>query len=276
MRKLFIFLFLFLSIFSQEKHYVTPSRALTTPVYDVLKSLDFFLSGGGTVGIEGEAYALGNVNMDFGDLFELEVSVSSIVNAVENKSSLLPTSTFKMKLLSSNELKAGLTFLMKKTMWNIEYDIDTKFSYYTRFSELMIIGGFKNNYINLNFGGKITDLRAQIKMIDSIVEGEKMKKSYGGFFNILIQVNPKTYGIFEISDKIRINYIGKTHLDLDRNVSQVISVSLGGRYFFNEFISIDAGTLWRSDYKGIGDAVINAGVNIGIPFEGLGKEIFKE
>lgn len=37
--------------------------------------------------------------MGFGDLFELEFSVSSIINAIEKKSSFLPTSVFKMKIL---------------------------------------------------------------------------------------------------------------------------------------------------------------------------------
>lgn len=268
MKKIILILLFALAINATEIHYVNPSRALTTPVSDILKSLDVFLSGGGTVGIEGEAYFLGNINMGFGDLFELEFSLSSIINALQEKSSLLPTSVFKMKVIDLDNPDIGLSFLIKKTIWNVEryfYGSETYY-YYTRYADFIVIGGFKNNYVNVNIGGKFTDLRAMIKdHNETILEEEKMKKIYGGFLNILLHVNPKTYGIFEITDKIKINYIGETSLSLDRNVTSVIAASLGGRYFFNEFISIDAGIIWRSDYKGIGDAVINAGINIGIP-----------
>lgn len=269
MKKILLIFFLFLILKGSELTFVNPSSALTTPVSDILKSLDVLLSGGGTVGIEGESYFLGNVNMGFGGLFELEFSISSIINALQEKSSLLPTSVFKMKIIDLDNPDIGLSFLIKKTIWNVErYGT---LDYYTRYTDLIIIGGYKNNYVNINIGGKYTDLRAMIKHYDgTTLEAETMKKIYGGFFNILMQVNTKTYGIFEITDKIKINYIGKPSLDLDENVISVVAACLGGRYFFNEFISIDAGIIWRSDYKGIGDVVINAGINIGIP---LGRYI---
>lgn len=255
---------MFSLITTGTNHFVNPSRALTTPVADILKSLDVFLSGGGIVGIEGESYFLGNVNMGFGGLFELEFSVSSIINAIEKSSSLLPTSVFKMKILKFDALGVGLSFLMKKTTWNTERYND--YIYYTRYSDLIFIGGLKNNYVNINIGTKYTDLRAMIKnSTGGVVDDEKRKKIYGGFFNILIQVNPKTFGIFEVSDKIKISYIGEPKVELDKNVTSVIALCLGGRYFFNKSISIDAGIIWRNDYKGIGDAVINAGINLGIP-----------
>lgn len=109
---------------------------------------------------------------------------------------------------------------MKKTTWNKERYFN--YIYYTRYS----------------------DLRATIKNSTGVVvDDEKIKKIYGGFFNILIHVNPKTFGIFEVSDKIKISYIGKPEVQLDKNVTSVIAVCLGGRYFFNKSISIDAGII---------------------------------
>jgi hypothetical protein len=47
----------------------------------------------------------------------------------------------------------------------------------------------------------------------------------------------------------------------------------GVRFFFLNWLSLDTGVMYRSDYYGIGDALIDAGININTSLTEVVKKV---
>jgi len=273
MRWFYLVILTGLTIFAQEatviSQPVNPNRVFSTPTANVLNSLDVLLSGGSVVGLEEERYFLGNIYAGFGNLMELEVSTSNFVDALKKKSATLPASSFKMTFLPSNSA-FGLSMLVKKTLWN-ERTLDT-YKYYTRFSDVFVILGYRKEFFSLNVGFNLHDMRIKTYSYTTGEMSDEIKKEeYGVFGNLLIRANEKTYAMIEFTPASRVSFPSEGSISPD-DIEQVYAVTLGGRYFFTYFFSLDAGVLYRSDFRGPADAVINVILNLAVP---LGKAIQK-
>ena len=263
--KIILFLLPFV-LFAQEATVistpVTPNRIFSTPTVDVLHSLDVLLSGGGVVGIENERHFLGNIHMGFGNLMELEIATSSFIDALREKSAMLPASSFKM-YLSKPDAPFAISVLVKKTLWNRTYVAPVL--YYTRFGDVYVILGYRGDPLSMNFGVDVHELRIKTDISTS----EISKRVYSPFFNVTFKANPKTFAMAEITSRTKITFPTDGNIR-DNNITTVYEGTIGARYFFTYFLSIDAGVLYRSDFKGPADAVINVIFNLAVP---LGKTV---
>jgi len=273
MRWLYLVILTGFTIFAQEatviSQPVNPNRVFSTPTVEVLNSLDMLVSGGSVVGLEEEQYFLGNIYAGFGNLMELEVSTSNFIDALKKKSATLPASSFKMSFLPSSSA-FGLSMLVEKTLGN-ERTLVT-YKYYTRFSDVFLILGYKKEFFSINIGLNIHDMRIKTYSYTSGVTSDEMKKEeYGVFGNLLIRANEKTYAMLEVTPASRVSFPSDGSISPE-DIEKVYAVTLGGRYFFTYFLSLDAGVLYRSDFRGPADAVINVILNLAVP---LGKAIQK-
>ncbi len=234
---------------------VNPSRLFSIPTTETMHSLNILLIGGGMFGIERERSLLGNISIGFGEISEIGFSTSSIVDALKRKSASLPTSSMKMKIVRENGIIPNISWMVTKSLW-IERQDTSATTYKTRTGDLylilsktlgpvMVVGGIENTDVRISPGpGGITEGKWQF---------------YNPIFGITIDANPKTKAMFEFRALPSINYddLSKTKM--------VYAGVIGIRFFFTDWVSLDAGFKYQSDYQGPADAVLKVGINAALP-----------
>ncbi|MFC1569703.1 hypothetical protein ACFL4L_05675 [bacterium] len=273
-----------------------PSRLFSVPSADILQSMEVSVSGGGAFGVEGGTALLRNFIIGLGGIAEVEFTSSGMTNRLTGKSEILPTSSFKVSLIPERYRHhwfiPDIAFQLRSASWqSLEGDSHELRSEYKDYSEAMdgnlhainqvqkrfsilymIIGKEIPGFGSLQFGLSQTDVRTKggyqtiflssSKMYDTI-EIPELKKSFlspiGGFEII---ANKNTHLMAEIQSIPLFDY------DFNQEkviISQTWMGVAGVRFFMTEWLSLDTGIKYQSDFEGIADAEIDIGVNFVMP-----------
>ena len=254
MRKTIIFVALFFSMFAlraQEATIITqnvnPSRLFSIPTAETMHSLNILVIGGGMFGIERERSFLGNISIGFGEISEIGFSTSSIIDALKQKSASLPTSSMKMRIIKENGIIPNISWMLTKSLW-----LSRETGQKTRTGHLYLIASKTFGPVKAIIGYENDDIRIEVNNLEYKWQFNRP------FFGVTIDANPKTKAMFEFRALPSINY---NSLD----VKLVYAGVIGIRFFFTDWVSVDAGFKYETDYKGPADAVLKVGINGALP-----------
>lgn len=290
------------SPFQGLKNASCPSRLFSIPTADVLKSMEISVSGGGAFGVEGGSALLRNFIIGLGSIAEVEFTNSGMTNQLTGKSEILPTSSFKVSLIPERyknrwyipDIAVQLRSASWKSLEGNNYALRSDYKAYSesiggnlhdisqvqkRFSILYLIVGKKiPDFGNFQIGLSQTDVRTkggyQTLYIESshlydTVEIPELKKSFlapvAGFEII---ANKNTHLMAEIQSIPLFDYdFQKERVAISKTWLGVAGV----RFFISEWLSLDTGIKYQSEYKGIADAEIDIGINFVLPVGRLMK-----
>jgi hypothetical protein len=257
---------------------VDPRRLFVIPMADVLGSMEINLGGGTAFGVRKTEKRpfLGHLRLGLGDVAEVELSTVGIINRLSEGDATIPTAAFKLKFLPEGRIRPAVAGALQSSLWHSENRGRIKFE--KRLSTLYIVASKTMGRLSLHAGVSVNDLRIRTKDIhaDTLISpppAEAEDKDYynrnpvGPFAGIMAEVNPKTFLMLEVEQVAEYEFDEEeTELSED-DISTEWMVIAGVRFFFADWLAVDSGVMYRSDYHGIGDAQIQAGMNINLPMQ---------
>lgn len=265
-------------------------RLFLTPSGEVLPSMNVNFALGGSYGTMNKGEYLGIAAVGLGNVAELEISTWRLVSNLFNGTTALGTTTLKIALMKESKglprPGATLTFRSTPSWALVEYDMNELTSevretvrslkFETHLASLFLTVSKKLwDDLSLNAGISLTDSRTRSGIADLVnqpslpqVIPDLQENLIGGFIGFQRQVNPRTILMFEVSSVPRFTYRSfDNRLELDQ-----VALLIGGfRFYFNQWMSTDAGVKYRTDYIGIADAEISVGMNLGFNIQELLK-----
>ncbi len=254
---------------------VDPQQLFIIPTADVLKSMAVSTGAGSAFGVQQNEKSpfLRHVRFGLGNTAEIELSSIGVINNLSQGAASIPTAAFKLKILPEIGGRPGLAAALRSSLWHSERR--NKWVFEKRLATLYFVATKTFGPATLNLGMSVEDLRIRSKYAGTeqiyspaSAPGEKRDKDYinrnllAPFLGLKVWVNDRTRLMFEI-EKI-------AKYDFDENLPE-LSVSditsewmtiAGVRFFFLNWLALDTGVLYRSDFHGIGDAQINAGFHV--------------
>ncbi len=288
--------------FSIEINRIDPPRLFTIPIAHVLGANDIKLFGGGAYGATGSESWQGTIGIGLGNIAEVELSTVNLANNITSGSAMVPTSAFKLLLLSkenfTSRIKPALAMGLRSTSnwrtmeshpevvranqdWTSKgiHDID----YQTRFTMAYGISSLYFRHFALHTGLSLTDIRTKKLTINNYCwpeygqgYAEQQHNQYGGFVGLEINRTPTTKIMLELSTTPHYAYItdslGTDPSSTPRvagrvDISREYLVIAGIRQFFTDWLSVDTGVYYLGNYKGIADTQIKLEFNLFIPGE---------
>jgi hypothetical protein len=259
---------------------VDPRRLFVIPTAEVLHSLEVNFGGGSSFGVRKteERPFLGHMRLGLGGVAEVEVSTLGIINRLSAGSATIPSAAFKLRFLSEGKLRPAFAGALVSTLWNSEERwSETRVEsvkFQRRLSTLYFVASKTFSQVSVHAGISINDLRIKTTTLDddyispTRAEAESNDKDYfnrnlvGPFVGLQVELNPKTKLMMEL-EQIAEYKFDEENLVLSReNISARWMGIAGVRFFFFDWLALDTGVMYRSDYHGIGDAQISAGLNI--------------
>ena len=281
------------------------SRLFVIPTADLLGSMDMSISGGRLFGRE-EGGFLGTLSLGLGGVAEIELSTQGLIDNLTSEAANISTSEFKVRLLQENsggkDAAPGVAIgLRTSTNWQgIESDRlamerssflyseagISGVAYSTRFTELTLVGSKHYCSWGLHMGINLTDVRTKDLRVVYYIDNdrteaeERQKNLVGGFVGVDHWANPKTKIMLEAETCI--NYDHKIVKIEDPNgngsnfkqwleVSQIYMGIGGVRFFFVDWLAVDTGVRYLSNFKGIADAQIRIGVHVMLPLSRISE-----
>jgi hypothetical protein len=281
-------------------------RLFVIPTADLLGSMDVNFSGGKLFGREEDGGLLGTISLGLGGVAEIELSTQGLIDNLTSGATNVSTSAFKVRLIQENSTGKGFMpgvaiALRTSTDWQgIESEnaaLDRASSFYseagirevhysTRFTELTLVGSKHCRSWGLHMGVHLTDVRTKDLRIRYYFDNgwseakEKQKNLIGGCVGVDHWANSKTKIMVEAETFI--NYEHKIVKIEDPNgngpefkqwleVSQIHMVIGGVRFFFVDWVAVDTGVRYLSNFKGIADAQIRLGINVLLPLSRIDK-----
>ena len=245
------------------------SRLFNVPVADVLNSLDVSFTGGGAFGIEKERAFLGRAGLGLGDLAEIELSTLSVINTLKKGSSSVPTSAFKMRIRrEKNSFPAIAWALRSTTDWQNLQGETSDVSFRTRLTKLYVVASKRVGSIIGHVGMGLTDVRVKSPKGWSFRDAgqdELRRNLWSPFVGLTVRANPKTLVMIEIEGVPQYSFTVHGIHDQDA-IDNVWAGVFGVRFYFTNWLAVDTGVKYRSDFDGIADANIQASTNIVLPF----------
>lgn len=277
-----------------------PSRLFSVPTAEILQSMEISFSGGGAFGVEGGTAILKNFIIGLGGIAEVEFTTSGMTNRLTGKSERLPSSSFKVSLIP--ERFKNVWFLpdiavqLRSASWqSLEGESDQLRSEYKgyndqiagnlhainrlqkRFSILyLIIGKRISSLGSIQIGLSQTDIRTKggyqtIYLRDygtyDTIDIQELQESFiSPFGGIEIIANKSTRLMAEIQSVPLFDYNFKKK---DIEITQTWLGVAGVRFFIMEWLSLDTGVKYQSDFDGIADAEIDIGINFVIPVKNM-------
>jgi len=273
---------------------VDPRRLFVIPTADVLRSLEVNFGGGSSFGVRKteERPFLGHMRLGLGGVAEVEVSTLGIINRLSAGSATIPSAAFKLKFLSEGKLRPAFAGALVSTLWNSEERWSETLLDYVKFqrrlSTLYFVATKTFSQVSVHVGISINDLRIKTTTVDdeyispTRAEAESSDKDYfnrnlvGGFIGVKVELNPKTKLMMELEPVAEYKFSEKD-LVLTRNNIKTQWMGIAGvRFFFFDWLALDTGVMYRSDYHGIGDAQISAGLNICLSLPRIFQSMWKE
>lgn len=271
-----------------------PTKFFFAPTSRILKSLEVMIITGGFFGVEENGALFNHIGIGLGNIAEVEFSSSNISNKLTGESSTLPTSVFKVGLIPERYTRLWyvpqMSLQLRSTPWRSVAEqhskllAENKTSYLgknlnrlnvtSRFTTLYFVTGKDGASGGLHFGLSLMDVRTQQGrqwLYDEVhfdyidVKIPEMKKEilapFGGMY---IRANPQTWLMAEIEPIPCFGYDVKNRTVHIRRAW----LGIGGiRFFIGNWLSLDTGVKYQSDFDGIADAEINIGLNMMIPFK---------
>lgn len=265
---------------------VDPRRLFIIPVADVLRSMEVNIGGGSAFGVrKGEKRPfLGHIRVGLGDVVEIEVSTLGIINRLSDGSASITTGAFKLKLLPESKWIPSVGTALRSSLWHTEERGEVKFQ--KRLSTLYFVGSKTFGKASIHGGVSISDLRIRTKTINNepisptsqwVKDKDRdyyNKNLIGPFLGLRLELNPKTFLMLEVEQIAKYDFDAENPIVSPNNISTEWMGIAGVRFFFLNWLALDTGIMYRSDYYGIGDAHIEAGLNINLSLPKVVKSLF--
>lgn len=268
-----------------------PKRLFIIPVADVLGMYEINTGGGTIFGVEktDKRPFLGHIRIGLGGVAEIEMTTIGVINQLSEGSPSIPTAAFKLKFISEDVdgWRPAIAGALRSSLWHSEIGRDEfgkSWKFQKRISTLYFVASKTFGTSSLHTGISISDLRIRTKdavtdeiFSPNVEEIEKHDKDYINknlfrpFIGLRVEVNPRT------SLMIEGEYIAQYKFDEDNpkltnnDIGTEFMLIAGVRFFFFNWLSMDTGVMYRSDFHGIGDALIDAGVDINLPMRKIAK-----
>lgn len=250
-------------------YFIPTYRLFTVPTADVLRSLDICLNGGGAFNAESERSFLGRAAIGLGDVAEVEFSTLSVLNALKTSSSSVPTSAFKMRVLSERGSRPALSWVLRGTTgWRDIGSPIPGIDFRTRLTRLEVVASKSVGTVDVHAGVGWADIR--VKDPGGYEggprwTGELKRNLFAPFAGISVPVNPRTTVMGEVDMVPRYDF-GEGLTEADAMILYAWSGAAGVRFYFARWLSTDVGVIYRSDFDGLADATIRASANLLLPF----------
>lgn len=256
---------------------VDPRRLFIIPVADVLGSMELNIGGGTTFGVRKDEKRpfLGHLRLGLGGVAEVEVSTLGIINQLADGATFIPTAAFKLKFLPEGKWYPSIAGALRSSLWHTEERGEVK--YQKRVSTLYFVASKTFGNFSLHVGGSINDLRIRTRTIadgyispteqEAVISDKDYinKNLFGPFLGVRLELNPKTFLMMEVEQVAKYDFDETNPILTKKDISTEWMLITGVRFFFFDWLALDAGVMYRSDYYGIGDAHIEAGLNINLP-----------
>jgi hypothetical protein len=270
------------------KELIDPKRLFVIPVADVLRSLEVNLGGGTSFGVKKDEARpfLGHIRLGLGGVAEVELSTLGIINELSEGSTVIPTAAFKIRFISEGKWRPAVASALRSSLWHTEErDVPLMFpvKYQKRLSTLYFVASKTFNEVSVHAGVSISDLRIRTTTtmddpispsqpeIDSTGKEYFNKNLFGPFIGLKVQLNPKTFLMMELEQIAAYKFDESTYFLSEDDIDVEWMGIVGVRFFFVNWLSLDAGVMFRSDYHGIGDAHIQAGLNFCFSLSSIGN-----
>lgn len=252
---------------------------------------------GGAFATQGGAEYLGMFSVGLGNVAELEVSTTHIVTNIFRSSEWMGTTALRFAVYES---KPGsqiptVTLALRSNRWsNFSGSGDelvgvasspdnssiTEVNFETHLTSLYLsMTSELSELVTLHGGLVWHDVRTRDIYYSSYQdtvptsnEPEDLKEAIVSVFGgIEYKMNQNTFSMFEFGAMPKI--------DFNQNMQEIQAVQLwqmmaGVRFFLSRVSAVDAGIRYRSDYSGLAEAEIRAGLNVGIDiFEQISKSV---
>lgn len=253
-----------------------PPRLFNIPTAEVLGSLDLNLTGGGTFGMEKERTFLGKIGIGLGDIAEMELSTLGLINALKSGITTIASSAFKLKFWEERKNLPGLAMALGGTpTWNELAGDDPTVSFETRLMKLYLVATKRKGRFGGHFGVTITDVRVKNNPLGwkfKNPQNDQLKKNlYAIFCGTDIKANPKTKIMIELETVPKFEF-QKGGIYDNSAMTSVWSGMIGVRFFFTNWLAIDTGVRYQSDFDGIADSKIQASLNVFLPLKQMVQE----
>ena len=257
---------------------VDPPRLFVIPTTKVLNSLDVTMAGGGVLGIEKDRSFLARVELGLGDIAEVEFRTNDILSTLSKGITSMPTAAFKMRIIAEKQAVPAIAWAYKKSLWKDDYNSNILFR--SRMSILYLVGGKTFGAVRLYAGLSFQDCRLQtwkaapssgndvnqITSVDTnIITPEIYKILSSPFGGLEIKVNPKTKIMAEVSSFASFDYNKASGAQTTDDIKKIMVYMIGIRYFFSNWISVDVGTRYQTNYTGFADSTVTAAMNLAFP-----------
>lgn len=265
---------------------IDPRRLFIIPVADVLSSLEINIGGGSAFGVRKteERPYLGHVRIGLGDVAEVEISTVGIINRLSEGSAAIPTAAFKLKFIPEGKVRPAFAGAIRSSLWHTEDRDTVKFQ--KRVATLYFVASKTFGALSFHLGASISDLRIRTrhKITDEFIsptrqwEQEHDRDYYnrnlvGPFFGFRAEVNPRTMLMLEVEQIAEYDFDEDNPILSKDDISTEWMMIAGVRFFFFNWLALDTGVMYRSDYHGIGDTQIEAGLNINLPLPRIARAI---
>lgn len=264
---------------------IDPKRLFVIPIADVLSSLEINFGGSSAFGVRKTETRplLGHMSLGLGNVAEVEVSTLGVINRLAEGSASIPTAAFKLKFLSEGKMRPAVAGALVSSLWHAEERNEIEFQ--KRLSTLYFVASKSFGDTSVHAGISINDLRIRTRTVDDAplsptqLEIDQTGKDYfnknivGPFMGLKVKLNPKTFLMFELEQIAEYIFDENNPVVAQGDISTEWMIITGVRFFFFNWLALDAGVMYRSDYHGIGDAQIAAGLNINLPLPKLFRSI---
>jgi hypothetical protein len=267
---------------------VDPRRLFVIPTAEVLNSLEVNFGGGSSFGVRKteERPFLGHMRLGLGGVAEVEVSTLGIINQLSGGSATIPSAAFKLRFFPEGKLRPGFAGALVSSLWNSEERGMVKFE--RRLSTLYFVATKTFKQVSVHAGISINDLRIRTRTLNddyvspTSAQAAASDKDYfnrnlvGPFVGVRVELNPKTKLMMELEQVAEYKFDEANPILTKDDISARWMGIAGVRFFFFDWLALDTGVMYRSDYHGIGDAQISAGLNICLSLPRIIRSLWKE
>jgi hypothetical protein len=247
-------------------------RLFNVPTAQVLRSLRVYSTGGGALGVEKERSLFGRIGIGLGDIADVEVASQSVINALRDGSSTLPTSAFRIRLLRERRTIPAVALALRATTnWQrlegSSFTVDCR----TRLTKLYGVLSKGVGPVGLHAGAGLTDVRVKDPhgwTFADPTDTELRSNLWAPFGGFSVRANESAYFLGEIEGLPSYRFRPGTAGDED-DIETVWVGVFGVRFFFARWLVTDTGVRYRSDFVGIADASIQANVTLLLDLAGI-------
>jgi len=264
---------------------------------DVLPSMDIQLAGGGAYGLESEHTLLGNLGFGLGDMAEISLATHTLFSNLGSQSVVIPASSFKVRLFSVKGWRPGVAMGFKITPespihesskgFAAEVGIDesgrslVELDYTTRFTEANLSATllFKEMRNTLSF--RVMDVRfinlstrwsrnfADTMTRTHQIDADEPNYFYSVGLGTEITASASTRILLEVSGQPLYNLKKAVEQNTSVEFSTLFAIIGGVRFYFTDWLYINAGIKYQSDYHGLADLNLRSEINLFIPLRRL-------